>query len=112
MNAPNVVAVTGGSDPLYVTVQHSINPLSKLVTLNVRAFNATNIKLEQFQLQLVIKDRTQAQIVPGQRHVVDFSSSGSLEPGSSFDAVFQLEVLKFGDLQVRQKKNIIVITRI
>jgi len=100
MKAPNVVAVTGGSDPLYVTVQHTIDPLAKLVTLHVRAFNATNIKLEQFQLQLVIKDRLQAQVVAGERHVADFSPSGTLEPGSSFDTTFTLEVLKFGDLQV------------
>jgi hypothetical protein len=55
MNAPVPRAVTGGSDPVYLTVEYAIEPASRQLALHAKAFNAMNCKLEQLHLHLVIR---------------------------------------------------------
>ena len=40
------VAVTGGSDILHVTVTHVLDMKSNIAKLKIKAYNATNMKIE------------------------------------------------------------------
>lgn len=46
-------AVSGGSDPIHVTLRHSLPPHTNLLLIAARAYNATNCRIDRMQIQVL-----------------------------------------------------------
>lgn len=46
-------AVSGGSDPIHVTLRHSLPPHTNVLLIAARAYNATNCRIDRMQIQVV-----------------------------------------------------------